>query len=99
MAMRLPRYLQGWTAGWARGCLDAMSESIPIQIVYEDAGEGWIMARIPTVQGAMSQGRTRAEARENVLDALRLMLAPEPGGSEAVPAGADFDSLELTLSE
>lgn len=75
-----------------------MSESIPIQIVYEEAGEGWIMARIPAVQGVMSQGRTRAEARENVLDALRLMLAPEPGSPKSVPAGADVDSLELTLS-
>ncbi len=70
-----------------------MSESILIQIVYEDAGGGWIMARIPVVEGVISQGRTRAEARENVLDALRLMLAPEPGSAEA-----DFDSLELTLS-
>ena len=75
-----------------------MSDSIPIQIVYEDAGEGWIMASIPTVSGVISQGRTRAEARSNVLDALRLMLAPEPGSADAVPLEADFDSLELTLS-
>lgn len=87
-----------WTAALARGSLDPVSESIPIQIVYEDAGDGWILARIPAVQGVMSQGRTRAEARENVLDALRLMLVPEPGSPEAVPADADVDSLELTLS-
>lgn len=29
----------------------------------------------------MSQGRTRAEARENVVDALALMLSPETGGN------------------
>lgn len=75
-----------------------MSESIPIQILYEDGGEGWIMASIPSVQGVMSQGRTRAEARENVIDALRLMLSPLPGDPEAIPAGAETDSLELTLS-
>lgn len=73
-----------------------MNESIPIQIVYEDAGQGWIMARIPSVKGVISQGRTREEARENVIDALRLMLAPEPGSPEDVPPEADFDSLELT---
>lgn len=27
----------------------------------------------------MSQGHTREEARTNVIDALRLMLKPEPG--------------------
>lgn len=29
--------------------------------------------------GVLSQGRTRDEARENVLDALALMVSPEPG--------------------
>ena len=31
------------------------------------------------VPGAISQGRTREEARENVIDALRLMLAGDDG--------------------
>jgi predicted RNase H-like HicB family nuclease len=47
-------------------------------IVYEDGGEDWIMATVREVPSAMTQGRTRAEARENIIDALRLMLSPEP---------------------
>lgn len=35
------------------------------------------MAQIEEVPGAISQGRTRPEACENVIDALRLMLKPE----------------------
>jgi predicted RNase H-like HicB family nuclease len=31
------------------------------------------------IPGAISQGRTRDEARENVIDALRLMLSPDDG--------------------
>jgi predicted RNase H-like HicB family nuclease len=42
-------------------------------IVYEDAEDGWIVASIPEAPGVFSQGRTRDEARANVLDALRLM--------------------------
>jgi predicted RNase H-like HicB family nuclease len=38
--------------------------------------EGWIVARVLEVPGAMSQGRTREEARENALDALRTVLTP-----------------------
>ena len=34
------------------------------------------MAQVEEVPGAISQGRTREEARENVTDALRLMLKP-----------------------
>lgn len=39
--------------------------------------EGWIVARVLEVPGAASQGRTRREARENVLDALRTVLIPD----------------------
>jgi predicted RNase H-like HicB family nuclease len=38
-----------------------------LTIVYED---GWVVASIPEVPGALSQGHTRAQARENVIDAL-----------------------------
>lgn len=39
--------------------------------------DGWIVARVPEVPGAMSQGRSREEARENVSDALRTVLTPD----------------------
>ncbi len=55
-----------------------MSEMIDLTIVYEDGDDGWLVASIPAVPGVLSQGRTREEARENVLDALALMLSPEP---------------------
>ncbi len=55
-----------------------MSETMDLTIVYEDGDDGWIVASIPAVPGVLSQGRTRAQARENVLDALALMLSPEP---------------------
>jgi predicted RNase H-like HicB family nuclease len=51
---------------------------LELMIVYEDGGEGWIMSSIPAVPGVLSQGRTREQARENVLDALALILSPEP---------------------
>jgi predicted RNase H-like HicB family nuclease len=77
-----------------------MSEPLRLTIVYEDAGDGWVLARIPEVRGAISQGRTRAEARENVIDALRLMLKPDPssddGGGDA--AVGERELLELTIN-
>jgi predicted RNase H-like HicB family nuclease len=69
-----------------------MSESLHLTIRYEDGEDGWILASIPQVPGALSQGRTREEARANVLDALRLMLSPEPGEQ------GESESLELTLA-
>jgi predicted RNase H-like HicB family nuclease len=69
-----------------------MSERLHLTIRYEDGEDGWILASIPQVPGALSQGRTREEARANVLDALRLMLSPEPGEQ------GESESLELTLA-
>jgi predicted RNase H-like HicB family nuclease len=69
-----------------------MSETLHLTIRYEEGEEGWIVASIPQVPGALSQGRTREEARSNVLDALRLMLSPEPGEQ------GESESLELTIA-
>jgi predicted RNase H-like HicB family nuclease len=69
-----------------------MEGNLRIRIEYEQGDDGWVVASIPAVPGAHSQGRNRDEARDNVLDALQLLLSPEPdaGGGEA-------DSVELTV--
>jgi predicted RNase H-like HicB family nuclease len=53
-------------------------QALDLTILYEEGEDGWIVSSIPAVPGVLSQGRTREEARENVLDALALMLSPEP---------------------
>jgi len=69
-----------------------MSETLRMTIAYEEPDEdGWIVARVVEVPGAISQGRTRSEARENVIDALRLMLSPDDG------AVSSDEAVELQL--
>lgn len=75
-----------------------MSESLRLTIVYEDAADDWVGARIPQVRGAISQGKTREEARENVIDALREILALRFGEAPVLPDPTDADSLELTIA-
>jgi predicted RNase H-like HicB family nuclease len=55
-----------------------MPVELAVTIVYEDGEDGWVIASVPEISGVFSQGRTRAEARTNVIDALQLMLSPEP---------------------
>ena len=69
-----------------------MSEDLHLTIVFEQDEAGWYVASVPQVPGALSQGRTRQEARENVIDALRLMLTPEPD------TGQDRDELTLRVA-
>jgi predicted RNase H-like HicB family nuclease len=80
-----------------------MSDTLQLTITYDEPDEdGWIVARVVQVPGAMSQGRTREEARENVIDALRLMLAPDDdadaGSSEPLTAPAKWRRAESTRS-
>ena len=44
-------------------------------IIYERGADGGWIATIPEIPGAFSQGSTKAEARENVLDALSELMA------------------------
>jgi predicted RNase H-like HicB family nuclease len=73
-------------------------EAINLTIHYEEGGDGLDMATIPEVPGAISQGRTRAAARANVIDALQTVLTPDDqltAGSSA----ADAELLTLTVAE
>lgn len=71
----------------------AMDDTLRFTFCYSDGGEGWITAQVEQVPGAISQGRTRSEARENVIDALRLMLKPELDAT----TDPDRESLDLPL--
>ena len=76
----------------------SVSEKLRLTIAYDEPDEqGWIVARIVEVPGAISQGRTREEARVNVIDALRLMLSPDE--DEVTRTVADGEALELILTE
>ncbi len=72
-----------------------MRESLQLTIVYEQGDDDGVIASIPELPGAMSQGRTREEARANVIDALQLVLSPEPDHDE--PTSADREPLTLTI--
>ncbi|HUU97258.1 MAG TPA: type II toxin-antitoxin system HicB family antitoxin [Phycisphaerae bacterium] len=46
-----------------------------LTIIFEFGQDGWWIATIPEVPGAFSQGRTKEEARANVLDAMAELMA------------------------
>ncbi len=73
-----------------------MNERLRMTITFDEPDEGgWVVARVVEVPGALSQGKTREEARENVLDALRVVLAPDEK-NDSVLAGRS-EALDLTV--
>ena len=45
-----------------------------VTIIYQKGEQGYWVATVAEVPGAISQGKTKSEARENVLDALNELL-------------------------
>ena len=73
----------------------ASSEPVRLAIVYEPDEHGQMTATVPALPGTISAGRNRAKARENVLDALRLMLSTPPERRSG--RGQFVEELEVTL--
>lgn len=75
-----------------------MAASLDFTISFDSPDEkGWIVARVLEVPGAMSQGHTREEARENVLDALQTVLTPDEELAGDTPE-ADHEHLRFTAA-
>jgi predicted RNase H-like HicB family nuclease len=72
-----------------------MTDQLALTIIFEPGDHGWLIASIPEVAGVFTQGRTREEARANVIDALRLMLSPEPASDDDL---REREHLHLTIA-
>ena len=44
------------------------------RVVYTPIEDGWIMATVPELPGAITQGRDMAEARTMIREAVELLL-------------------------
>jgi predicted RNase H-like HicB family nuclease len=75
-----------------------MTGQVRLTIRYSDAGDGWVTAQIAEIPAAISEGRTRQEARENVLDALQVVLTPDEEFAGGPRDEVDSDSLTLTYA-
>jgi predicted RNase H-like HicB family nuclease len=76
-----------------------MAASVEFTIAFEGPDEGgWILARVLEVPGALSQGRTREQARENVLDALRTVLTPDEELAGHTPSQADLEHMRFVAA-
>jgi len=66
--------------------------------IIEQGENGWLVGQIEEVPAAMSQGKTIEELRENLLDALRLVLDTNKEITEKEYSGkyVTIEELELT---
>jgi predicted RNase H-like HicB family nuclease len=48
-----------------------------IKVIIEPGEDGYFVARVPSLKGCWSQGKTRDEALDNIREAIDLFLDPE----------------------
>lgn len=69
---------------------------LELTVRYEDIEDGWVTATVLEFPEVITQGANQAEARENVLDALRLVLSVR--ADEASQAGGTTEHLAFALA-
>ena len=71
-----------------------------ITIVYQQNANGWITSSIPKYPGAVSQGKSREEARKMVLDALNeLVRAARDNGPHSADGSDETLDFEVTVAK
>jgi predicted RNase H-like HicB family nuclease len=68
------------------------------QVIYTPIEDGWIMAQVPELPGAVTQGRTMEEAREMIQEAVELLLQSyRDHAAKAAPTGAVWETLTVEV--
>ena len=63
-----------------------------IKVIVERGEDGYFVAHVPALKSCWSQGRTKAEALENIREAIDLYLEPE-----TTELAEDQELVELTV--
>ncbi len=58
---------------------------LTFNVVYEDAGEGWVYAHVPELPEVHTQGEGLEQARAMALDAIALVLEERRERGESIP--------------
>jgi predicted RNase H-like HicB family nuclease len=59
--------------------------ALTFNVVYEDAGEGWVYAHVPELPEVQTQGENLDAARRMVKDAITLVLEERRARGEPIP--------------
>ncbi len=67
------------------------------RVIIEPDESGWFVAECPALPGCISQGKTREEARDNILDAIIGYIASLEKHGEPVPPPIIEEIVEVVV--
>lgn len=69
-----------------------------LSVIYQQLDDGWIMAQVPELPGAVTQGRNLEEAREMIKEVVELLLETyRSRAASAAPSDAIWETLTIDL--
>jgi predicted RNase H-like HicB family nuclease len=75
-----------------------VTSSIQLSVIFEPVEDGWVQARIEELPGVITAAATRAEAKAQVVDALREYLLALRDLPSAPAVGVEREALDLMIS-
>jgi len=70
---------------------------VKYRILIEQDEDGMFVAECPSLPGCISQGKTRAEAVENIHDAIKGYLESLKKHDEPIPPTIDEEIIEVAV--
>jgi predicted RNase H-like HicB family nuclease len=68
-------------------------------VIYTPIEDGWIMAQVPELPGAVTQGRDLHEAREMIQEAVELLLESyRENALKDAPSSAIWETLSVEVA-
>jgi predicted RNase H-like HicB family nuclease len=80
-----------------RGTISPMKREYTV--LYQEIEDGWIMASVPELPGAVTQGRDLEEARSMIQEAVALLLQSyRENAVRDAPGNAIWETLTVELA-
>lgn len=68
------------------------------EVLYQEVEDGWVMATVPDLPGAVTQGKDLDEARTMIKEAVELLLESYRGNAKKdAPGNAIWESLTVDV--
>lgn len=67
------------------------------RVVMEQDDDGVFVVEVPTLPGCLSQGETRAEALNNIREAIEVYLESLQAHGEPIPPPIEEEIVEVTI--
>jgi predicted RNase H-like HicB family nuclease len=74
-----------------------MSTTRTFTVIFPHEGEWWA-AYVPDLPGAHSQGRTLEEARENIVEAIQLLIECDPSLVSQPTSPARIEQIAVSIA-